>query len=966
MVSGRTIFSHRVWVAVVIAAIPIIYFYPAVFGQVILLPGDGWTGFLGIRVLVGEMIAKGQMPLWNPYIFGGMPLLASIFAGVLYPPNWIFAFLPIKAASNILVITTFHISLTGCYLYARRIGINRCGSLITGIAFTFSAYLIVHLGHTSHIASAVWLPWIILSIEHLFHRFSWKWVSIGSFSIALQLFAGVPQMTLFTVITGGIYWLFAIVFRCSKSARLPFILASASMAVCGVLLSAIQLLPLRELQLQSPRKQLSYEFFSAYSLAPGQLMEIIFPFFFGGDTVAPFAVNFWGQWGFGETCGYIGIVTLVAVLVALAGERMNPLMWCWLTIAVIALSLSLGSFLPFGLHHLLFKVPVYNIFRASARHLYEFSFAGAVLAGLGINYLGQSEVLAARKALIRVTFVIIFVFTVVTVVYKFFGHFFASEIIRYNNAGNLTNFEAIVPWITLAFSLVGLWLYTQLRTPFCAYILVIILLADLMAFGHALIWRTIDFNVQERSAAPLSVKYIKSKEIDLNAFRVISDSPSPYDGWPVATRYEDLNWPNLSILHGLQSVNGYDMLQLQQIPPITGSISPEGELASREVFDFNHRGLDLLNVRYLIRERVPSGVYPPGVTLDGVGFHTNPMQIALRSGNTIGLQADGALADELVIVSNLSDSVNLSDGDSVLNIRITLSDGRVIEREVIAGRDTAEWAWDRSDVKPVIKHSKAKVVESFQAEGFQAHRYISKFHFDFSEVEKVDFKALRNDVSLMIARVSLFDSSNRKSIPLDTLSLDARRWRKLDRFKDIEVYENLRSLPRAWFVRRLEVSPISDVLKAVREGSLKDGRLFEPNETGLLGLEDFGGREVKLSDVGVSDDAFVKVTKYEPQRIELTTHNQQLGFLVLSENWYRGWEAWIDGKRTPVEKVNYALRGITVPVGDHHIEFVFRAHSFRTGSVYTLIGIIVLTFGVLFSYKRNRIVNSLSEAKALQ
>ncbi|MCI0337146.1 MAG: glycosyltransferase family 39 protein, partial [Acidobacteria bacterium] len=53
----------------------------------------------------------------------------------------------------------------------------------------------------------------------------------------------------------------------------------------------------------------------------------------------------------------------------------------------------------------------------------------------------------------------------------------------------------------------------------------------------------------------------------------------------------------------------------------------------------------------------------------------------------------------------------------------------------------------------------------------------------------------------------------------------------------------------------------------------------------------------------------------------------------------------IDGKRTPVERVNYLLRGLSVPPGEHRIEFVFRAPSFRNGAAYTLLGLLLLLVG---------------------
>jgi hypothetical protein len=146
-------------------------------------------------------------------------------------------------------------------------------------------------------------------------------------------------------------------------------------------------------------------------------------------------------------------------------------------------------------------------------------------------------------------------------------------------------------------------------------------------------------------------------------------------------------------------------------------------------------------------------------------------------------------------------------------------------------------------------------------------------------------------------------------------------------------------------VRRAAVDWSAEVLDAIKTGTLKDGTAFDPAETALFEREDFGNREIVLPRIDEPVDAETNVTRYEPNRIELQTRNGGAGFLVLSEIWYRGWEAWIDGRRAPVEKVNYALRGLAVPAGEHRIEFKFRAHSFRNGAAYSLLGVLLLLLG---------------------
>jgi hypothetical protein len=170
------------------------------------------------------------------------------------------------------------------------------------------------------------------------------------------------------------------------------------------------------------------------------------------------------------------------------------------------------------------------------------------------------------------------------------------------------------------------------------------------------------------------------------------------------------------------------------------------------------------------------------------------------------------------------------------------------------------------------------VVESAEAGGFAAHRYLARLAFERAEVERVEFNYLRPDASLQVVRASLYDASSGASTPLDDVPLEPERWRRLERFGQVELYENLKLMPRAWFVRRLEVRPGMEVLRAIKEGRLDEHTPFDPAQTALLEAEDFGGRAVTLPPVGDVAGAQVEVTRYEPQRIELETRNPQPGF----------------------------------------------------------------------------------------
>src|SRR5262249_43019413 len=199
----------RIVTAAALILIPLIYFFPAVIGRITLVPGDGLTQNLGVRILIGQMLRDGHPPLWTPSISAGPPLLPSVYPGALSPPNWLFALLSPATAMNVVVITTYHLTIIGTYLYGRRIGMTRIGALVAGVAFTFGGFMMAHIGHTSRIAAAAWLPWILLAIENLYCRLTWRSVALGAGFIALQPFAGEPPMRFYAGLGfGGVFLVF--------------------------------------------------------------------------------------------------------------------------------------------------------------------------------------------------------------------------------------------------------------------------------------------------------------------------------------------------------------------------------------------------------------------------------------------------------------------------------------------------------------------------------------------------------------------------------------------------------------------------------------------------------------------------------------------------------------------------------------------------------------------------------------
>src|SRR5262249_14563319 len=332
---------------------------------------------------------------------------------------------------------------------------------------------------------------------------------------------------------------------------------------CGSLLSAVQLLPTRELQQQSDRAAIDYEAFATFSTPPRVLLSFIFPFFFGDGKAPLYHIGAWDHWWIHKWVqGYFGVCGLALILGAVfAAWRVKEksrrrLTWFWTGVALVALALALGDNLPFGVHHLLYHVPIYNLFRAPHRHMFEFTFAMASLAGLGVTALERVEWAGARRALIKASITLTALVAAAAITYRFFAGRLGAAFPPPDERP-FTTPEAFIPLILFALSLCALWLYARRRSPLTGAALVGLVTLDLASFGWGVGWRETGWEIQSRLADSPMTRMIKEREPDLNSFRVMS-----YSIWPYGRNFEALNHANMSAARRLQSATGYDPIRL--------------------------------------------------------------------------------------------------------------------------------------------------------------------------------------------------------------------------------------------------------------------------------------------------------------------------------------------------------------------------------------------------------------------
>ena len=145
-------------------------------------------------------------------------------------------------------------------------------------------------------------------------------------------------------------------------------------------------------------------------------------------------------------------------------------------------------------------------------------------------------------------------------------------------------------------------------------------------------------------------------------------------------------------------------------------------------------------------------------------------------------------------------------------------------------------------------------------------------------------------------------------------------------------------MPRAVLVREAVVLPdLEEHLHYMKKSD------FDPiRQVVLQTAPDNNTGFVTKADSLTTQDDTVKITRYQPNRIELESVSDESCYLVLSELFYPGWRAYVDKKRVPILRANYLLRAVPLPAGNHNVAFVYKPASFLAGAAISVATVLLL------------------------
>lgn len=378
-------YVHLVLIALLLLIVSVAFFDMGFRGYVP-RAGDTMQWRSAAQVMIEYNEENPDQALWNTNIFSGMPGYHISF-GTYYPflnevrrlVDWLI---------NWRVLLLFTAGL-GVYLLMIYLKFHPLIAFTSAIAFALSPHFIglIEIGHNSKFMAIIYIPWVFLALLYLRNKRNILGLGLMALFIIAQLRENHPQISYYTFIMIGIYWIFNLIWsikdgKFKKHLGFTGLLAAAfvisALAVAQPYLSTWQY---GEYTIRGGAEGVGWDYATGWSFHPLEILTFLIPDFYGG--VAPF---YWGWMPFTQTSMYMGIIILCLAVIAIFYTK-KRLVTCLGAVSVVTLLFSFGRHFPLLTNFLMNYLPGFNKFRVPAMILVLLQFAIVVLAGYGLKLI---------------------------------------------------------------------------------------------------------------------------------------------------------------------------------------------------------------------------------------------------------------------------------------------------------------------------------------------------------------------------------------------------------------------------------------------------------------------------------------------------------------------------------------------------------------------------------------------------
>lgn len=600
-----------------------------------------------------EAVQRGELPLWNPYLFAGAPFLATGQHSMLYPFSWIFLLVPLAKAYGWYTLGQLWLAGVMMYVYGRVLNMRRGSALLAALVYQGSGFMLASSAVFSMIIGAVvWLPLLLACIEKVIVNTArgsgttLPWAVVGAIALGLQILAGHIEITYYTLLIMAVYALWRIVgvarsgavdgtARGGLRAQMRPGLWLLAMVLVGLMLGAVQLIPFYEVgQVNFREGAASFAEVRGYAFPLRRVVTLALPNFFGNPShhsyldpftreSVPFELNYYGElnprgaytsdWGiknYVEGAVYLGILPLFLAILGIYGAwrggrgspRRGQGMFS-LTLAFFSLAFVFGTPLYAMLYY---GLPFINQLHTPFRWVWPLSLSVAMLAGFGADFLAQR-----RRGALALAWVAgaggLLVLGGLLLSWLGYGRIepliervFLTLALAPEAFASARAFYGYEFWQLLALAgmllatAVALWLSARARRLVFIIFAAALIITDLFLANRGF----------HAAVDPALLNY----KPDLVAW--LEQQPGQWRLTSYNPRGDKPFNANSGWLYSLQDVRGYDSIIPKQYTDYMAAIEPQNELKFNRVQPvgsldgLNSPLLDALNVRYIITAEV--------------------------------------------------------------------------------------------------------------------------------------------------------------------------------------------------------------------------------------------------------------------------------------------------------------------------------------------------------------------------
>ncbi len=941
-------------------AIPCALFLPTVLRNQIPYFMDIVTQFYPVRMFAAHLLHQGEMPLWNPTYYCGVPLLGNPQWGILYPGNVLFFLFPAGWSFTATLALHSVIGSWGLYLLAKHVTQNRYAAMLAALLYLLGGYTWAHYAFGAFLLTLAWVPFVYFWFERYMETRRGLYVLAAGVGLALQILSGTPQLTYYAVLS---YLVLVVVrgvgeWRGGKGLaglKQPLIFFGG-MCVIGLGLSAPQWLA-------------SMKFLAECERSGGLSLHEVKT---GTLSLSQLWCAFTGGTGFpedAETTAYIGLFPLfLAIYGALACSRRG--LGAYRIIALGSILLLLSALSPFFYHWF----PLYSHFHDPKRVLGILMIVVSLLAACGMCRLLElfSRGWPRERFWVYVGGAMLLVLFVLEAVWR--RGEFAS--------GTMPAGSQILGWIRMSVSLIitlldielvlyslavlmlllwGLWLKRLVSPVFAIPLMAFCIVALSFIFSHPVVIKLLNLVVvgagtvllmylwtqREKSPLPavlililvalsttvfsfgrIDLKFISAQKLfqrtSLSEPIFISDTQSRFLSYDNGIHYSydytragfgERLLPNLGSYYGLEDFQGYD-------PSIPRRYAAYLNLVNRGFIRLytKHFGivrnlgsplLDRANVRFIIGDAESYGPFmQPTKVWEG-----EPLNVRLEMAGPFSAVTLWAYQEQYLYIPK---------GQEVGSVSC-YADGDLAERFSLRfGLDVGNKSMSYSRVEKLINQEETRICDLIWDRGtpFFATRFPLRPAKSLSRVA-VEWTLGRGSW-LLVKQITLLPVAWAENVNLVREERNTTPW---DSWW-LRLYERKNILPRLQMATQLvrAASPEEAAQKLAALGTEEHSTVIVETETYDAALPSQLGSGKVLQTTYRTNHVEIKVECDEPG-----------GFLVLRDAFFPGWRATIDNAPAKIYPTDLMFRGVMVPKGTHHVRFVYRPKEIVYGFVLVLV-----------------------------